>query len=691
MSKDIEIFNNIPDELKSLKCWELWRLEPNPKKPKPDKIPYKTTGKLASSTNPEHWSFFDEVCKAHKTGNYTGIGFVFEKSNGITGVDIDNCVKNGVILPEVQKIIEEFASYTEFSQSGNGIHILVKGNKPGDKCKKQLQDYDIEIYDNARYFALTGNVIPGFTELQERQEQLNEFYNQVFAAPKATQRTLQTGLDVLTRMQKAKNWPKIAPLWAGDTSHHGSPSEADLALCSHLAYYTRDAGEIDRYFRQSNLFRPKWDEKHGAKTYGQMTIEKAITSTTQHNKPTIPPPTTIEKYIRVGVNYYKVIIKVDRYGITRIELKPWKKEEIKQDYGADILKTIPKYDDFVLVPNNVHYNAVVNGCYNRYNKFPHTPAPGEWPWTQRLLEHIFGDQYQLGLRYMQILYLHPDRMAPILALVSKERQTGKTTTVNWFDMLFGANLTIIGSADIANGFNSYATANIVVIEETLIEKQLSVEKLKSLATAKTVTVNEKFMQQYKLPFFGKIILTSNNEDRFARIDQEEIRFWVRKLGKPEFTNHNIECDLLNEIPAFLHYLTTLPPVDFSTDRTGFTPFELNNKALQALKEESKSGLYHDLFGEFSEFFGNDTNRDEIECSIKDIKDRWFGHDNSVNFRYLKHVLTQEFFLKTQCLKRYEPFGNPAVTKVGRPYLFTRSMFEITDNEPNNSNNNGLPL
>ena len=60
-----------------------------------------------------------------------------------------------------------------------------------------------------------------------------------------------------------------------------SQSEADLALCRLLAFYTNcDAGEIDRLFRQSGLYRPKWDEPHfaGGKTYGQATIEKAVSS-----------------------------------------------------------------------------------------------------------------------------------------------------------------------------------------------------------------------------------------------------------------------------------------------------------------------------------------------------------------------------------------------------------------------------
>ncbi len=74
---------------------------------------------------------------------------------------------------------------------------------------------------------------------------------------------------------------KIGRLWSGDYKDYPSQSEADLALCRLLAFYTNcDAGEIDRLFRESGLYRPKWDEPHfaGGKTYGQATIEKAVSS-----------------------------------------------------------------------------------------------------------------------------------------------------------------------------------------------------------------------------------------------------------------------------------------------------------------------------------------------------------------------------------------------------------------------------
>jgi putative DNA primase/helicase len=52
-----------------------------------------------------------------------------------------------------------------------------------------------------------------------------------------------------------------------------------------LAYYTKDAQQIDRIFRQSKLMRNKWDQLHGSETYGAITIAKALGKVTKQYTP----------------------------------------------------------------------------------------------------------------------------------------------------------------------------------------------------------------------------------------------------------------------------------------------------------------------------------------------------------------------------------------------------------------------
>ena len=383
-------------------------------------------------------------------------------------------------------------------------------------------------------------------------------------------------------------------------------------------------------------------------------------------------------YIRVGTSYYKIISKTDRFGIERTELKVWNKDEIKLDEGAKYLDKIPKFDDFAIDPDNFNYRPVLSNCYNLYKEFSHKPSPGTWPWTEILLRHVFGEQYDLGIRYMQALYLHPKRMLPILVVVSRERQTGKTTLLNWMNIIFGDNMVNISPGDLSNSFNHiYATSNIIGIEETLIEKALTVEKLKALATGKFISVNQKFVSQYKIPFYGKIILASNNEDKFARIDQEEIRFFVRKLGMPTVLNHKIEEDMITEIPAFLDYLCSLPPIDWSRDRTGFTPEEISNEMLRQVKEESRTGLYKELYDLIEDWFNNN-HAETLRVLPIDVEKKWFFNNSRIDSTYIKNVIKREFLLKASDKNcRYTPFdsGEPGLnTKVGKYYEFLRENF-----------------
>ena len=90
-------------------------------------------------------------------------------------------------------------------------------------------------------------------------------------AGKATRRDLwECNVDVL-----ADHYPTIS---GKDPFDHSS---ADNALMAHLAFWTgKDAELMDCLFRNSGRMRDKWDEVHDGdgRTYGQVTIEKAVAS-----------------------------------------------------------------------------------------------------------------------------------------------------------------------------------------------------------------------------------------------------------------------------------------------------------------------------------------------------------------------------------------------------------------------------
>jgi hypothetical protein len=216
----------------------------------------------------------------------------------------------------------------------------------------------------------------------------------------------------------------------------------------------------------------------------------------------------------------------------------------------------------------------------------------------------------------------------------------------------------------------------------MIEKSHAVEKLKSLATAKSISVAQKFVSEYSIPFYGKLILCTNKETDFMRIDEDEVRFWIRKLNHIDNLNTMIEKDIFKEIPKFLKYLSSLPEIDFSKSRMVFTKEEIITDNLINVKEESKSGLFKELCERFEDYF-NDKEVNSLEATPTDIKDKWFRNDSKVSASYIKKVLKNEFKLIPSDNKYYYSIlSETSNKKMGRAYFIERSeYFDYNPKEP----------
>jgi putative DNA primase/helicase len=260
---------NIPQELKRLSQWVCWVGS--------DKVPKNThTGGNAKSNDASTWGSFEQACKACEQYRFDGVGFMF--ANGYFGVDLDHCADD---LDFCDEFVDALQSYAEFSKSGNGIHIICKGELPDGARRRG----NVEMYSFGRYFICTGNVYnPKYIRVAECTESIKHLHEKYLARHdrQTTHAKVEYAIDmsdqeVIDKARNCKTGNLFNILYSGNWQGvYSSQSEADLALCNQLAFWTqRNEEQIDRIFRSSGLMRKKWDEKRSGSTYGAITIGKA--------------------------------------------------------------------------------------------------------------------------------------------------------------------------------------------------------------------------------------------------------------------------------------------------------------------------------------------------------------------------------------------------------------------------------
>ena len=273
----------IPDALKAIPQWVLWKLEE--RNGKATKTPYQAHGALAKVNDPTTWTTYAKALAAYQAGGFSGMGIVLTKETGIVGTDLDKCLNpdTGELESEAARIVSELPTYCEVSPSGRGLRLFGFGTLPQGGRRKGK----VEMYEEGRYLTVTGNRFNGHDALADITTEIAAVHARIFAAkPRAASPPVDTkptgALDLsdealFTKIRASRQGMAFDRLWSGDAG--ADHSAADLALCNLLAWWTdRDTDRVDRLFRQSGLMREKWDKPHfsDGRTYGQATIAKAI-------------------------------------------------------------------------------------------------------------------------------------------------------------------------------------------------------------------------------------------------------------------------------------------------------------------------------------------------------------------------------------------------------------------------------
>lgn len=337
-------FEEIPAELKALPQWVCYMLIDDSGKDKPRKIPINPhTLRGASAGKPDTWGTFEKaVEQIGKMGTViqqgekpisapiVGIGFEFVKGGGYVGIDFDHCIENGALNEWANNRVEWFNSYTELSPSGTGLHIICKGKLPGRAVKRP----HAEMYDENRYFTFTGDSWGFVRPVAAADHAITRLYEELQADRKKTVEQSTGGeceavsstpagnaLGGMEAARHSKNAAKFDALYMGQwQGSYESQSQADQAFCNMLAFYCRkDAAAMDEVFRRSGLMRPKWDENHGGRTYGAMTIEKAIADTKEIYEPKAEWKTPVDVWGRTEYTQQTAEKKLEAISATELQ------------------------------------------------------------------------------------------------------------------------------------------------------------------------------------------------------------------------------------------------------------------------------------------------------------------------------------------------------------------------------------
>ena len=389
-------------------------------------------------------------------------------------------------------------------------------------------------------------------------------------------------------------------------------------------------------------------------------------------------------FVRVGTALYKIVSQPRLNGGHVKKRIVWNNETLRQDYGKDYLAGVPKYDGFCTVPDHVNYCQVIDNFLNLYEPIGHEPKEGDFSHIQALVRHIFGEQYELGMDYLQLLYLQPVQKLPILLLVSEERNTGKSTFLNFLKAMFRNNVTFNTNEDFRSQFNSdWAGKLIIVVDEVLLNRREDSERLKNLSTTLSYKVEAKGKDRDEIAFFAKFVLCSNNERLPVIIDPGETRYWVRKIHHLENDDTHFLQKLIEEIPAFLYFLQHRTLTTQNVSRMWFSPKQTETAALLKIIRCNKS-KYEVEAAELIKEIMECMEIDSFSFCLNDLLILLNLSQVRIDKHWLRKIVTEDWKLAPApngltyttylfaCNKerRFEP-----IRRVGRYYTITRKQLD----------------
>lgn len=372
-----------------------------------------------------------------------------------------------------------------------------------------------------------------------------------------------------------------------------------------------------------------------------------------------------EKYFRIGTDWMKVIEVPNKFGGTDEKIVPFSIAEINRDYPKNKFpgfeSKIKKFDAYCNEPDwSTNYSREHSGCYNLANPIEHRVKKGVCSEIFKFLLHIFGgedqlkvvkradateedlksflvddehaenygeykkvyeiddehvvieqgklgDQFVVGLDWLTIFHRYPKQMLPVIILVSKEFGTGKSTFFKWLKSVYGSNVAILNNDQFKMRFNShYITKSLIAIDESFldVDKKAEKERLKQMVTADTAYVEHKGVNLQEFPFYGKVMMGSNDAETVMRMDDDENRWFVVKVKKIDnkAKDPDLEAKMRNEIPHWLHFIERRQIVHPREQRLWFSEEHFITEQFREIVKNTKTRVEMNVDDLLKEYF-----------------------------------------------------------------------------------------
>ena len=644
--------DNIPEELLALRQWVCWRFDL--RDGKPTKIPVNpVTLANASTADPQTWGTFDQAMEAGANHpELAGIGFVFAVNDPYLGVDIDHCFDPflNVIEPEATDILHALNTYAEFSQSGTGIHLICKAKMPEHRGRRKGA---IEFYSAGRYFCMTGKRVPAYSAVNcvDLQTEIDNLINALFPIqPKEPipLATVESALDLsdtqlLDKARSSGNSDKFSRLWDGTiTDYDDDQSRADAALLSLLRFWTSgDKYRAMYLFGQSTLGRRgKWQRPD----YRESTWAAIDSGEVYH----IPPPPRVNTplktpEIKIKSNAPETWYDADKKeylfrntrGVWLSLTESQFRAELKSGGMNDKPAKGQNVSDIVTMlietrnTRDVDYSGPLAGYREGFYETGNLrllitqsptiiqPAPGEWNTLSALIDGLLvdpvADQRPFVYGWLKIAYE---------TLLSGSRRPGQALAItgphNCGKSLFQQIITTILGGRFAKPYqymagNTQFNHDFFGAEHLMIEDEPAHIDIRMRRTFGsnirqiTAADGQRDHPKHRTPIclypFWRLSITLNDEPENLMIlppmdDSLEDKLIILRANKKPMPMPTLSDtqrtafmkQMLSEIPAFLHFLTTWTiPAPLLSERYGVTHYQHPDilREIDALSPESK--------------------------------------------------------------------------------------------------------